>query len=227
MVSGTFTINGVTVNVAAGQLGNGAAADANALAIDINDVSASSGVTATVNASNELVLTAADGRNIDVGAFTGTLTAGTTGITPSVSTKSTITLSSSTPFTVGGSTGETDTGLAGGAVDAINTTVASLDVNTVTDSNTALSTIDGGSAAGRDFGRPARRVSEPLPGGDRPVYQPTHQPDERAQQHSGYGLRGGDLKLSQAQILQQASTAMVAQANTIPQNVLTLLQKLP
>jgi len=33
--------------------------------------------------------------------------------------------------------------------------------------------------------------------------------------------------LSKAQILQQASTAMVAQANTIPQNILTLLQKLP
>jgi flagellin len=33
--------------------------------------------------------------------------------------------------------------------------------------------------------------------------------------------------LSQAQILQQAGTAMVAQANTIPENVLTLLQKLP
>ena len=34
-------------------------------------------------------------------------------------------------------------------------------------------------------------------------------------------------QLSKAQILQQASTAMVAQANTVPQNVLTLLQKLP
>ncbi len=33
--------------------------------------------------------------------------------------------------------------------------------------------------------------------------------------------------LSQAQILQQAGTAMVAQANLIPQNILTLLQKLP
>jgi len=33
--------------------------------------------------------------------------------------------------------------------------------------------------------------------------------------------------LSKAQILQQASTAMVAQANTIPQNILVLLQKLP
>ena len=32
--------------------------------------------------------------------------------------------------------------------------------------------------------------------------------------------------LTQAQILQQAGTAMVAQANTIPQNVLTLLNKL-
>jgi len=34
-------------------------------------------------------------------------------------------------------------------------------------------------------------------------------------------------QLSKAQILQQAGTAMVAQANTIPQNILTLLQKLP
>jgi flagellin len=34
-------------------------------------------------------------------------------------------------------------------------------------------------------------------------------------------------QLSQAQILQQAGTAMVAQANTIPENILTLLQKLP
>jgi flagellin len=33
--------------------------------------------------------------------------------------------------------------------------------------------------------------------------------------------------LSKAQILQQAGTAMVAQANTLPQNILTLLQKLP
>jgi flagellin len=33
--------------------------------------------------------------------------------------------------------------------------------------------------------------------------------------------------MSKAQILQQAGTAMVAQANTIPQNILTLLQKLP
>jgi flagellin len=33
--------------------------------------------------------------------------------------------------------------------------------------------------------------------------------------------------LSKAQILQQAGTSMVAQANTIPQNILTLIQKLP
>ena len=33
--------------------------------------------------------------------------------------------------------------------------------------------------------------------------------------------------LSKAQILQQAGTAMVAQANTVPQNIMTLLQKLP
>jgi flagellin len=33
--------------------------------------------------------------------------------------------------------------------------------------------------------------------------------------------------LTRSQVLQQAGTAMVAQANTVPQNVMTLLQKLP
>jgi flagellin len=226
-VSGTFTINGVTVSVASGQLGNGAAADANALAIDINDVSASSGVTATVNASNELVLTAADGRNIDVGAFTGTLTTGTTGITPSHATTGTITLSSSTPFTVGGSTGETDTGLAGGAVDAINTTVASLDVSTVTGANTALSTITAAlqqvATLGAQLGAYQNRFQAASAGLATDV---TNLTSARSNiQDTDYAA--ATAQLSQAQILQQASTAMVAQANTIPQNVLTLLQHLP
>ena len=44
-------------------------------------------------------------------------------------------------------------------------------------------------------------------------------------QDTDYAQATSDL--SKAQILQQASTAMVAQANTVPQNVLTLLQKLP
>jgi flagellin len=229
-LTGTFTINGVTVNVAAGQLGNGAAADANALAIDINDVSASSGVTASVNASNELVLTAANGINIDVGAFSAggnPLTTAATGITPSHATNSTITLSSSTPFTVGGATGETDTGLAGGAVDAINTTVASLDVNSVTDANTALSTITAAlqqvATLGAQLGAYQNRFQAASTGLSTDV---TNLTSARSNiQDTDYAA--ATAQLSQSQILQQASTAMVAQANTIPQNVLTLLQHLP
>ena len=44
-------------------------------------------------------------------------------------------------------------------------------------------------------------------------------------QDTDYAAATGEL--SKAQILQQASTAMVSQANTVPQNVLTLLQHLP
>jgi flagellin len=44
-------------------------------------------------------------------------------------------------------------------------------------------------------------------------------------QDTNYAQATSDL--SKAQILQQAGTAMVAQANMVPQNVLTLLQKLP
>ncbi len=67
--AGTFTVNGQTVNVTAGQLGNGSATDAANIASDINDVSASSGVSAAVNASGQLVLTASDGRDIAIGAL--------------------------------------------------------------------------------------------------------------------------------------------------------------
>ena len=50
---------------------------------------------------------------------------------------------------------------------------------------------------------------------------------DRAERYLRDIFAAATSQLSKAQILQQASTAMVAQANTVPQNILTLLQKLP
>ncbi|HTW75778.1 MAG TPA: flagellin [Steroidobacteraceae bacterium] len=235
-MAGSFTINGVTVNVSAGQLGNTAATDAANVAADINDVSATTGVSASVNSSDFLVLTTTDGRNIDIANITstgtGTMTGATLGLVGTGLTAGagdltgTVALSSPTAFTIGG----TDPALAGltaETYDTISTTVASLDVNTVGDANTALNTITAAlqqvATLGAQLGAYQNRFTAAATGLSTDV---TNLTSARSNiQDTDYAQ--ATSQLSQAQILQQASTAMVAQANTIPQNVLTLLQHLP
>jgi flagellin len=235
-MAGSFKINSVTVNVSAGQLGNTAATDAANVAQDINDVSATSGVSASVNASNELVLTTSDGRNIDVATITstgtGTLTGATlglvgTGLTAGVGNLAgTVSLSSPSAFTIGGTTPSV-AGLTAETYDSISTTVASLNTSTVANSNTALTTITAAlqqvATLGAQLGAYQNRFTAAATGLSTDV---TNLTSARSNvQDTDYAQ--ATSQLSQAQILQQASTAMVAQANTIPQNVLTLLQKLP
>ncbi len=235
-MGGSFTLNGATVNIAVGSLTGDAATDAATVAADINDVSATSGVSASVNSSNELVLTTTDGRNIDVGAITSTgttaLTAAAiglvgTGLTAGVGDLTgNVTLTGSSAFTVGGTT-PADAGLTAETQDAINTTVASLNVDTVANANTALTTLTAAlqqvATLGAQLGAYQDRFQAAATGLATDVTnlqsaRSTVEDTDYAQATS---------QLSQAQILQQASTAMVAQANEIPQNVLTLLQKLP
>jgi flagellin len=236
-MSGTFTINGVTVNVTEGQLGNtSVTTDATNVASDINSVSATSGVTATVNASNELVLSTTDGRNIDIANLTTSstpaLTLAALGLAGTGLTSSggdltgKIQLSSPSAFTIGG-TDAAIAGLTNQTVDAISSTLASGDVSSVSDANTALNTITAAlqqvATLGASLGAYQNRFQAAATGLATDV---TNLTSARSNvQDTDYAQ--ATSQLSQAQILQQASTAMVAQANTIPQNVLTLLQKLP
>lgn len=241
-MAGNFTVNGIQVNVVAGQLGNGAATDASNVAADINDVSTSTGVTASVNASNQIVLTAADGRDIAISAVTATaggMTAAEAGLSNVAAGKGagalggasetgTITLSGSAAYTVGGTAGSlTNSGLPGGSVTAISTTVANLNVSSVANANTALTTLTAAlqevATLGAQLGAYQNRFQAASSGLATDI---TNLTSARSSiQDTDYA--SATSQLSQAQILQQAGTAMVAQANTIPQNVLTLLQHLP
>ncbi|HUN26918.1 MAG TPA: flagellin [Steroidobacteraceae bacterium] len=243
-MAGSFTINGATVSISTGTLGNGAADDAANMAAAINDVSATSGVSASVNASNELVLTTTDGRNIDIGNLVSTsvtaagppataaLTLAAMGVVGTGLTATggnltgTINLSGSSAFTIGG-TDPAHAGLTAETVDAISTTVANLNVSTVSNSNTALSTITAAlqevATLGAQLGAYQNRFQAAATGLATDI---TNLTSARSNiQDTDYA--SATSQLSQAQILQQAGTAMVAQANMIPQNVLTLLQKLP
>ncbi|MGH8150602.1 MAG: flagellin [Steroidobacteraceae bacterium] len=237
-MGGSFTINGVTVNVTVGQL-SGGATDATKIAADINDVSATSGVSASVSSSGDLVLSTTDGRDINIAGLTSTPASGGgaltfaemgisgTGITAAGGDlHGTVSLTSPASFAIAG-TKPAAAGLTANTYDTINTTVANLDVLTSNDANTALTTITAAlqqvATLGAQLGAYQNRFTAAASGLATDV---TNLTSARSNiQDTDYAQATSNL--STAQILQQASTAMVAQANMIPQNVLTLLQKLP
>jgi flagellin len=106
-------------------------------------------------------------------------------------------------------------------------TLSTLDVKTVDNSNLVLASIDNAlqqlATSAAQLGAYQNRFQAAITG---LTTNATNLTSARSQiQDTDYAATTS--KLSKAQILQQASTAMVAQANTIPQNILTLLQKLP
>ena len=231
--TGTLTLNGIaiSVNVAGVQ-----ATDTSAALAAINANSAATGVTATNN-GGALTLTAADGRNISVSWTAGTATAsalsdlglGGAGVAATNYGSYNLAYTGTAGLTVAGSAAAGVKGQANAtlASAATGTAVSNATVLTVASSNTALSTIDAAlqqvAATGAQLGAYQNRFQAAITGLNTDA---TNLSSARSSiQDTNYAQATSDL--SKAQILQQASTAMVAQANTVPQNVLTLLQKLP
>lgn len=193
----------------------------------INNQSNLTGVTASAS-GGDVELSAADGRNITVAGTTlavAGLTAGTT--SGQVTLASTNTSATSAAIDVSVAAGTTGFTAATSAASVNSGTVGNADVLTVAHSNAALSTVDAALQAiattGAQLGAYQNRFQAAIQGLNT---------DSTNLQSARSGIQDTDYaaatsQLSKAQILQQAATAMVAQANTIPQNILTLLQKLP
>ena len=224
----TFTINGTTIT-ANSVVGNAATNRANTLQA-INAVSASTGVTATDNGSG-LTLSSATGATISVGNFNaGTATAATQadlGLGGITNQTSTVNVSYNAPAGTSGSVVFAGAGFGQTyAIAATGTSIAASDVLTTTSANAALTSIDAAlqqvATTGAQLGAYQNRFTAAITGLNTTE---TNLQAARSQiQDTDYAQATSDL--SKAQILQQASTAMVAQANTVPQNVLTLIQKL-
>ncbi|MBW4051713.1 MAG: flagellin [Proteobacteria bacterium] len=230
----TIAINGINISVT--NTGNATSNVANAVSA-INAVSADTGVSATSNGGG-ITLSASDGRNISA-----TFTAGA-GATASVAadygmgtisgatavvTTSTVNVNYVAPSGVSGSLSFTGGGLAGTgvAIGSTGNAVSTLSVTSVASSNTALTAIDQAlqqvATTGAQLGAYQNRFQAAITGLQTDA---TNLSSAKSQiVDTNYAQATSDL--SKNQILQQASTAMVAQANTIPQNILTLLQKLP
>jgi len=218
-----LTLNGLAINISV--VGNAATDTATAIAA-INAQSASTGVTAADTGAG-LKLTAADGRNIDVTMTTGALTdIGLAGV--GAHTVGTFNVAYQAPTGIASLTfgGAMVTGLGAAAhnVASTGTAISAVDVTTATNATAALASIDAALAqvsSGRaTLGALQNRFMSVV--SSLQVSSENLSASRSRIQDTDFAAETANL--TRAQILQQAGTAMLAQANALPNNVLTLLK---
>jgi flagellin len=221
----TLTVNGIQVGtIAAGGDAKGTGANT---AAAINLVSGQSGVTATANATTGIVsLSAADGREITLGAgFTGAATGGLTAAT----TEGTVSLASNSASGITVSGGAVASAGLAAATTAPSTTLtvnslSTINLSTATGSTNALSAIDGALAqvatSSASLGAYQNRLSSTI------ANLQTNNVNISASRSriTDADFATETANLSRSQVLQQAGTAMLAQANQSAQGVLSLLR---
>lgn len=220
--SGDLLINGVDVGAVTVTAADGDFALRNA----INAVSDRTGVLASFDTSNNLVLTAGDGRNIDVaGANAQGAAAGVLAASPVGTTYGTITLQADDSFTIGGAT-PANAGLSAyvGTV-SVNTAVnvSTVDLGTQGGANDAISLLD---TAIRQVSTQQANLGSILSRMDAAVSNLSAASENISAARSR--IQDADFaaetaEFSKNQILQQASTAMLAQANVSNQTALQLI----
>jgi flagellin len=207
--------------------------DLSSLVSAINGVAGTTGITAaftSTSAKNSITLTTTDGRNIGLGAFAnstagndsvrfggstltegGTVAAIKTGTVTLASTKGALSLGSSNADVFS-------------ATNSSFSSLAAVDLSTAAGATSALSVIDSALSqvnSGRaDLGAIQNRFSSTIA---------SLQTTSENLSASRSRIQDADFatetaSLSRAQVLQQAATAMVAQANQLPQQVLSLLR---
>lgn len=223
-LTGTITINGVTT--ASTAVGGGTlAADRTAVTAAINAISAATGVIATDTGADAtgVTLAAADGRNI-VHSFS-TLTAAATGVGAAATTQGTLTLTTS------GNTGITTTGTAAiigspanATATATGTALSVISIASVSGANTAIASIDAAlatvSSTRADLGAYQNRFASTVAN----LTTTSENLSASRSRIQDADFAAETAALTRGQILQQAGVAILAQANSLPQNVLALLR---
>ena len=221
IAANAFSINGINVGaVAAG--GDAIGQGAN-VAAAINLISGKTGVTATADNTGKVTLTAADGRDVTIA---GTVT--NTGLTAAAN-HGTVSLSSnsSSGITVSGGA-VASAGLTAGTTAPTTTltvnSISTIDLSTAKGAQNALDALDGALAtinsARASLGAYQNRFSA--------AYSNLQSTSENLSA-SRSRIQDADFAsetaaMTRGQILQQAGTAMLAQANQLPNGVMSLLR---
>lgn len=209
--------------------------DVSSLAQAINDVAATTGITAELSDTGAgLTLTNANGEDIQIENFANTgnaastMTAGVATLTTGAATADsiivggTVAFDSSSSFTMSTDTGTTV--LAGASVASALDSVADVNIGTQTGSNDALTVIDNALAfiasQRADLGAVQNRLESTISN----LSSISENVSAARSRIMDADFAAETSNLTKNQILQQAGTAMLAQANTLPQGVLSLLQ---
>jgi flagellin len=190
----------------------------------INDKTATTGITASLDANNKLILTQSRGENISMANFSGTGTLAATGVTISSGSgqqtglvQGFVQLQSTQGYSL---TNGDKIGLE--AISKLST-VASVDVSTVQGANKAIAIVDQAintlNKQGGDLGAIQNRVQASVKN-----LQTTAVNLQAAQSVvQDANIAEATTELSKYQILQQAGISTLAQANSLQQSFLKLL----
>jgi flagellin len=222
-------INGVAIGAIAGAVASSKASRGNDIAAAINAVSDQTGVTATFSTEDGAVkLTSIDGRNITVSS---TVAADETGLGVGASSTvvySSVNLSSSSQggITIGGAN-EAYAGYDDGYVEAEATAgagVSSLNLTTRDGAEQAIGIVDAALAnidsARADLGAIQNRFESTIAN----LQNVSENMSAAKSRIMDADFAAETAAMTKAQVMQQAGTAMLAQANQLPQIALSLLQ---
>ena len=231
MAAGELAINGISVGAVAG--GATAALQGANVAAAINLISNQSGVVASADTAGVLTLTAADGRDILLG---GTATAAnnltSTGLTTGgAATTGKVVLntgSSSANVLIGGTSAATalKAGFTVGSLGTVIDTksVSTLDISSAAGAVTAMKSLDAAlasvNASKSSLGAYQNRFMSAITN----IQNSAQNLTEARSRIQDTDFAAETANLTRGQILQQAGTAMLAQANQLPNVVMALLR---
>lgn len=225
----TLTINGQNIFDTSTALTGTATANATTTIAAINAKSGKTGVVASLAAgtTTNLVLTAADGRNITVVSAGAIFTGLTTAIGTAVNTYGTISLSSPKAFALSNGTGAgvTASGFTA-SLTALDTTknVDAVDVTTQAGATTAIQIIDSAlnkvSQSESDLGALSNRLNNTISN----IEIANENLSAANSRIMDTDFAAETANMTRAQIIQQSSVAVLTQANSRPQIALTLLK---
>jgi flagellin len=231
--AGSFFLNGVDIGAVAPS--TSASSQTTAIAAAINNVSSQTGVTATVDSSGtSYTLTAADGRNIDIanslggGAITGTtLTVADNGFVAGT-TYGTVALSSNSAFTLADGTGASaanQIGIAAGtSTQSQSNASGGLNVSTQVGAQNAITTLDNALTTVNDMQAYLGALQNRFTSVVSNLNTTSQNLTASRASIEDTNFAAETANLTRAQILEQAGTAMLAQANSLPNGVMALLR---
>jgi flagellin len=208
------------------------------MAVAVNKQSATTGITAESDGKGNLILTDVDGYDISVSttdatALTGMVAATLMGVDDAntavtvdaagVTVGAQLTLSSKTGFTATDAADATVFAIAGANASTI-ASVADIDVSTVAGATSALATVDAALANISDQRAALGAVQNRFESTVNNLQTSAENLSASRSRIQDADFASETANLSRSQILQQAGTAMVAQANQLPQGVLALLR---